>query len=40
MAKVWGLWNGGYSYAVGGFEDIEVFSSLKEGRMALTPSSM
>jgi hypothetical protein len=32
MAKVWGLWNGGYSYAAGGFEDIEVFSSLKEAK--------
>lgn len=30
--KVWGLWHGGSSYAVPGYENLEEFSSLKDAK--------
>ena len=33
--RLYGLWNGGVGYTPGGFEDIEVFNSLKEAKSCL-----
>ena len=33
--KVYGLWFGGSSYSVGGFDDVEVFDSLADAKIEL-----